>query len=221
VDAKSLNILSLPLADFIAPADCSSWELRLRQFTALGGTDVAVAPGGGRHLASFSHVDLPFHSTRSCLRDTGASGPGFYIFMSLLRLNRGWTSIPACAVAFSTWISAVDYCWPTAAIGFLYVYDLPLRLRLASTTCFYDLPEWPASLACLYGLPLRPASTVCLHHVITIIIIIIIVHLLFKRNIYLSVLYVIYVFFSSSFPEIIFPFLLLSMQLKNGMLICC
>ena len=71
---KSLNILSLPLADFIAPADCSSWELRLRQSTALGGTDVAVAPGGGRHIAFFSHVDLPFHSY---LRDTGASGPGF------------------------------------------------------------------------------------------------------------------------------------------------
>jgi hypothetical protein len=71
---QSLNILSLPLADSIAPADCSSWELRLRQFTALGGTDVAVAPGGGRHIAFFSHVDLPFHSY---LRDTGASGPGF------------------------------------------------------------------------------------------------------------------------------------------------
>ena len=71
---KSLNILSLPLADSIAPADCSSWELRLRQFMAMGGTDVAVAPGGGRHIALFSHVDLPFHSY---LRDTGASGPGF------------------------------------------------------------------------------------------------------------------------------------------------
>jgi hypothetical protein len=72
---KSLNILSLPLADFIAPANCSSWELRLRQFMALGGTDVAVAPSGGRHIAFFSHVDLPFHSLR--LRDTGAFGPGF------------------------------------------------------------------------------------------------------------------------------------------------
>ncbi len=59
---KSLNILSLPLADFIAPADCSSWELRLRQPTALGGTDVAVAPGGVRHIAFFFHADLPFHS---------------------------------------------------------------------------------------------------------------------------------------------------------------
>jgi hypothetical protein len=70
-----------------------------------------------------------------------------------------------------------------AIIGFLYVYDLPLRL--ASTTCLYGLPLRPASTACLYSLPLRPASTVCLHHVIAIIIIII-VHLLFKRNIYLS-----------------------------------
>ncbi len=92
-----------------------------------------------------------------------------------------------------------------------------------STTCLYDydLPLRLASTTCLNGLPLRPASTVCLHHVIAIISIIIIVHLLFKRNIYLSLLYVIYVFFSSSFPEIIFPFLLLSMQLKNVMLICC
>ena len=73
---KSLNILSLPLADSIAPADCSSWELRLRlrQSTALGGTDVAVAPGGGRHIALFSHVDLSFYTY---LWDTGASGPGF------------------------------------------------------------------------------------------------------------------------------------------------
>jgi hypothetical protein len=64
---------------------------------------------------------------------------------------------------FSTWTSAVDYCWPTAAIGFLYIYDLPLRLWLASTTSFYDLPLWPASMPCLYGLPLRSASTVCLY----------------------------------------------------------
>ena len=35
---------SLLLADFIVPADCSSWELRLRQPTALGGTDVAGRP---------------------------------------------------------------------------------------------------------------------------------------------------------------------------------
>jgi hypothetical protein len=67
-------ISSLLLADFIVPADCSSWELRLRQSTALGGTDVAVAPGGGRHIALFSHVDLPFYTY---LWDTGASGPGF------------------------------------------------------------------------------------------------------------------------------------------------
>ena len=67
-------ISSLLLADFIVPADCSSWELRLRQSTALGGTDVAVAPGGGRHIALFSHVDLPFFTY---LWDTGASGPGF------------------------------------------------------------------------------------------------------------------------------------------------
>ena len=73
---KSLNILSLPLADFIAPADCSSWGLRLRQPTALGGTDVAVAPGGGRHIAFFFHVDPLYFSTRS-FWDTGAYGPSF------------------------------------------------------------------------------------------------------------------------------------------------
>ena len=44
----------------------------------------------------------------------------------------------------------------------------------------------------LYDFLLRLASTVCLHPVIAIIII---VHFLFKRNIYLSLLYVIYVSF--------------------------
>jgi hypothetical protein len=48
-----------------------------------------------------------------------------------------------------------------AIIGFLYVYDLPLRL--ASTTCLYDLRLRLASMACLYGLPLRPAFTACLY----------------------------------------------------------
>ncbi len=88
-------------------------------------------------------------------------------------------------------------------------------------TCLYDLLLRLASTACLYVLilPLWPASTVCLHHVIAIIIIII-VHLLFKRNIYFSLLCDLCVF-SSLFPEIIFLFLLLSMQLKNVMLICC
>jgi hypothetical protein len=46
-------VLSLPLADFIASADCSSWELRLRQPTVLGGTDVSVAPGGECHYRLF------------------------------------------------------------------------------------------------------------------------------------------------------------------------
>jgi hypothetical protein len=52
-----------------------------------------------------------------------------------------------------TWMSAVDCCRPAAAIGCLYVYDLPLRL--ASTTCLYGLPLHlrPASTVCLYGLP--------------------------------------------------------------------
>jgi hypothetical protein len=57
----------------------------------------------------------------------------------------------------------------TAAGGLLLLLWLPLRLRLTSTTCFYDfpcsLPLRPASTACLYGLPLPPASTptVCLY----------------------------------------------------------
>jgi hypothetical protein len=66
---------SLPLADFIAPADCSIRELRLRQPTALGGTDVAVAPGGGRHHCLFSLI-LTFFSSFSHLGDTGTFGPG-------------------------------------------------------------------------------------------------------------------------------------------------
>jgi hypothetical protein len=82
----------------------------------------------------------------------------------------------------STWMSAV------VAAG------LPLPLAAStSTACLYGLPLQPASTACLYSLPLRlrPASTptVCLsqhlHH-ITVIIVIVIVHFLFKRNIYLS-----------------------------------
>ncbi len=86
-------------------------------------------------------------------------------------------------------------------------YWLPLRLRLASTTmtCLYDLLLRLASMACFYGLPLQPASMVCLHHVIAIIIIII-VHLLFKRNIYLSLLYVIYVFFLLHFLKLFVHF---------------
>jgi hypothetical protein len=45
---KSLNILSLPLADSIAPADCSSWELRLRQSTALNYAYVNLRLWGGQ-----------------------------------------------------------------------------------------------------------------------------------------------------------------------------
>jgi hypothetical protein len=121
------------------------------------------------------------------------------------------------------WTSAVDCCRPAAAIGCLYVYDLPLRL--ASTTCLCGLPLRPASTACLYGLlyglPLPPASTptACLHHIIVIIVIVIVIdHFLFKRNIYFSLLYVIYVFFL----EIIFlSFLLLIVQFKDVIFYCC
>jgi hypothetical protein len=87
------------------------------------------------------------------------------------------------------------FCWPAAAIGYLYIYDLPLGLPLrpASTAYLYGLPLRPAFTACLYGLALRlqPVSmpTACLPHhlhLITAIIVIVIVHFLLKRNIYLS-----------------------------------
>jgi hypothetical protein len=137
-----------------------------------------VAPGRGRHIAFFSHVDLTFHPL--LLRDTGASGPGFKIFYS------------------SPLESPMDvnFCLRRRFFqrGFPLLTTTGLLLLLASSTymtCLYDLPLRPASAACFYGLPLRPASTVCLHHVIAIIII---VHLLFKRNIYFSLLYVINVF---------------------------
>jgi hypothetical protein len=51
-----------------------------------------------------------------------------------------------------------------------------------------------------YGLPLPPASTptACLHHIIVnIVIVIVIVHFLFKRNIYLSLYVILYVFLLS------------------------
>jgi hypothetical protein len=72
---KAWIVSSLPFADFIAPADCSSWELRLRQPMVLGGTDVAVAPGGGRHHRLFS-LTLTYLSSFSRLGDTSAFGPG-------------------------------------------------------------------------------------------------------------------------------------------------
>jgi hypothetical protein len=76
VDApKAWTASSLPFADFIAPADCSNWELRLRQHMVLGGTDVAVAPGGRHHRLSF--FMLTYLSSTSRLGDTGAFGPGF------------------------------------------------------------------------------------------------------------------------------------------------
>jgi hypothetical protein len=77
VDAlKAWTVSSLPFADFIAPADCSSWKLCLRQSTVLGGTDVAVAPGSGRHHC-LSFLMLTYPPSPSRLRDTSAFGPGF------------------------------------------------------------------------------------------------------------------------------------------------
>ncbi len=73
---KAWIVLSLPFVDFIALADCSSWELCLRQPTVLGGTDGAVAPGGGRHHRLFSFM-LTYLPSSSRLGDTGALGPSF------------------------------------------------------------------------------------------------------------------------------------------------
>jgi hypothetical protein len=87
------------------------------------------------------------------------------------------------------WTFVVFCRRPAAASGCLYIYGLPLRL---------------SSTACLYGLPLRlrpsSTSTVCLH--LTVIIIIVIVHFLFKRNLYLSLLFVIYIFFLPHFLKL-------------------
>jgi hypothetical protein len=73
---KAWIVSSLPFADFITTADCSSWELCLHQPMVLGGTDVAVAPGSGRHHRLFS-LTLTYLSSFSHLGDTGAIGPGF------------------------------------------------------------------------------------------------------------------------------------------------
>jgi hypothetical protein len=83
----------------------------------------------------------------------------------------------------STWTSAV------AAAGLP-----PPFATSTSTACLYGLPLCPASTACLYGLPLWPSSTPAaylytygrLSHHITAIIVIVIVHFLFKWNIYFS-----------------------------------
>jgi hypothetical protein len=64
-------------------------------------------------------------------------------------------------------------------LGCLYTYSLPLRLRPASTP-----------MACLYAYGLPSYHP---HH-ITIIIVIVIVHFLFKRNVYLSLLCDLYFF---------------------------
>ncbi len=77
--------------------------------------------------------------------------------VSKIKIKSKYIFPPMSSLA-STWMSGFDCCQPAAAIGCLYVYDLPLRL--ASTTCLYDLP---LRSACLYGLPLQPASTACLY----------------------------------------------------------
>ncbi len=118
----------------------------------------------------------------------------------------------------STRTPAVVCCWPAAATGCLYAHGLPLRP--ASTACLYSLPLQPASTACLYayGLPLCLRSAFILPP--SSIIYIVLVHFLFKQNIYLSLLYVIYIlsfFISLNY----FPSLLPRVQLKNVIFICC
>jgi hypothetical protein len=70
-----------------------------------------------------------------------------------------------------------------------------------------------------YGLPLQPASTptACLPHQLHhIAVIIVIVHFLFKRNVYLSLVCDLYAFFLFSLVlEIIFSFPLPIEQLKD------
>ncbi len=182
---KSLNILSLPLVDFIAPADCSSWELRLRQSTALGGTDVAVAPGGGRHIAFFSHVDLPFYS----LRPLGH----WRLWARLLNFYPSPLESPmdvnSCLRHRFSQCGLLPAGLPlllAASTSTTCLYDL--LLRLASTACLYGLPLRSAFMACLYGLPLRSAY---------VFIVIVIVHPLFKWNVYLSLYVILYVFLLS------------------------
>jgi hypothetical protein len=181
----SHSLSSLLLADFIIPADCSSWELRLHQPTALGGQTSPWRPAADVISPCSLMLTYLFTHVFGTLAPLGQASK----FIILLRLNRQWTSFSAYAVTFPNVEVRCYY-------GRLYVHDLPLRL--VSTTFLQ-----PASTACLYGLPLRlrSASTACLHHAV-VIIVIVIVHFLFKRNIYFSLLYVIY-FFPSSFLEII------------------
>ncbi len=121
-----------------------------------------------------------------------------------------------------------------ASTSTTYLYDLLLRLSLqpAPSACLYGLPLRPASTACLDGLPLPAssaclyrlplrlwsASTACLHHAIFIIIILI-VHFLFKRNIYFSLYVILYVILSLGI--IFLFFLLLTVQLKDVLFYCC
>ncbi len=111
-------------------------------------------------------------------------------FITLLRLNRRWTSFSAYAVScpnveFRRWLP-LRLRLTSTSTTYLYVYDLPLRL--ASTTFI---------AACLYDLPLRPASTACLYTPVLIVhIVIVVVHFLFKRNIYLSLYVILYVLLS-------------------------
>jgi hypothetical protein len=188
IPLKSLNILSLPLADFIAPADCSSWELRLLY------VNLRLWEGQTSPWRPVADVTSPFSSTLTypSTRSFGTLAPlgqAYKLFL-LLRLNRRWTSIPACSVD-RRWTSLSSYAVFSPNVS----------------SPFYGLPLPPVSTptSCLYGLPLWPISTASLHHII-VNIVIVIVHFLFKRNIYFSLYVILYVLLSFGIIFLLFSF---------------
>ncbi len=201
-DPKAWIVSSLPFADFIAPADCSSWEVRLHQPMVLGRTDVAVAPGGHHHRLPSSRWPLFILSPWGHWR----------LWARLLNYYSSPLESPMVVIVsptlwpVSTWTSAAMRRQPAAAL----CYWLPLRLQ-------------PASMACLYthGLPLR------LRPAFLIFIILpssssssLSIPCSSGTSIFLF--YVIYMyFFSFFFLKINFPFPLQIVQKKDVIFYCC
>jgi membrane-associated HD superfamily phosphohydrolase len=127
----------------------------------------------------------------------------------------------------STWSSAVIRRQPAAAIGCFYAHSLPRRLRSAShlhhinviiaIVIVHSLLKWNVYLSLYVILYVSTSAIITvivdfglllhfhLAKVYVIIIVIVIVHPLFKRNSYFSLMC--NFFFPSSFLEIIFLFL--------------
>ncbi len=80
-------VLSLPLANFITPADCSSWELRLRLRLWEGQTSPWRPAADVISPYSFTLIYL-LTSSPGTLAPLGQASK----FIILLRLNRRWTS---------------------------------------------------------------------------------------------------------------------------------